>query len=200
MDLETLAKNLKWRGIELKVFATKEEAADYLTQAIKGKSVGFGGSMTLETMGLYEKLKPANEMFWHWRQDMPADEAKAKAYLADIYITSLNGVAETGELVNIDGSGNRVAATLTKHEKVYFVIGENKLAPDLHAAIDRARNIASPLNAKRLHRKTPCAVKADHCYDCKSPERICRSLNIIWEKPMQAEACELVLIREALGY
>ncbi|WP_432646695.1 lactate utilization protein [Mitsuokella sp.] len=200
MDLETLAKNLKWRGIELKVFATKEEAADYLTQAIKGKRVGFGGSMTLEAMGLYEKLKPANEMFWHWRQDMPADEAKAKAYLADIYITSLNGVAETGELVNIDGSGNRVAATLTKHEKVYFVIGENKLAPDLHAAIDRARNIASPLNAKRLHRKTPCAVKADHCYDCKSTERICRSLNIIWEKPMQVGACELVLIRETLGY
>lgn len=200
MDLEALAKNLKWRGIELKVFTTKEEAADYLTQVIKGKSVGFGGSMTLETMGLYEKLKPANELFWHWRQDMPADEAKTKAYLADIYITSLNGVAETGELVNIDGSGNRVAATLTKHEKVYFVIGENKLAPDLHAAIDRARNIASPLNAKRLHCKTPCAVKADHCYDCRSPERICRSLNIIWEKPMQVGACELVLIRESLGY
>lgn len=200
MDLAALEKNLKWRGIKLTVLATKEEAADYLAGKIKGKSVGFGGSMTLETMGLYEKLKPQNEVFWHWRQDMPADEAKAKAYLADIYVTSLNGVAETGELINIDGSGNRVAATLTKHEKVYFVVGENKIAPDLHAAIDRARNIAGPLNAQRLHRRTPCAIKADRCYDCKSPKRICCSLNILWEKPMQVGECELVLIQEKLGY
>ena len=93
-----------------------------------------------------------------------------------------------------------MAATLTKHERLYFVVGENKIAPDLHRAIDRARNIASPLNAQRMHRKTPCAVKADRCYDCKSPERICRSLNILWEKPMQIGACELILIREKLGY
>ena len=156
--------------------------------------------MTLEEMGLYEKLKPENTLYWHWRQEMTGDEAKAKAYTADVYVTSLNGVAETGELVNIDGSGNRVAATLTKHECVYFVVGENKMAPDLHSAIHRARNVASPLNAQRLHRKTPCAVKADRCYDCKSPERICCTLNIIWEKPMQVERCELILIRENLGY
>lgn len=200
MDTGAFEENLRKRGIVLKVFDTKEDAASYLTQAIKGKTVGFGGSMTLEEMGLYEKLKPANTLYWHWRQEMTGDEAKAKAYTADVYVTSLNGVAETGELVNIDGSGNRVAATLTKHERLYFVVGENKIAPDLHRAIDRARNIASPLNAQRLHRKTPCAVKADHCYDCKSPERICRTLNIIWEKPMQVERCELILIRENLGY
>ena len=175
MDIGAFEANLKWRGIALKVFDTKEEAAAYLTASIKGKTVGFGGSMTLEEMGLYEKLKKENTVYWHWREEMTGDEAKAKAYLADVYITSLNGVAETGELVNIDGSGNRVAATLTKHERLYFVVGENKIAPDLHRAIDRARNIASPLNAQRLHRKTPCAIKADHCYDCKSPERICRS-------------------------
>ena len=200
MDLAVLEKNLKWRGIKLAVFQTKEEAADYLVREIQGKSVGFGGSMTLETMGLYEKLKANNEVFWHWRQDMTADEAKKRAYTADIYLSSLNGVAETGELVHIDGGGNRVAATQTKHEKVYFVVGENKIAPDLHAAIHRARNIAAPLNARRLHKKTPCAVKADHCYDCKSPERICRSLNVIWERPSAVAACELVLIREPLGY
>lgn len=200
MDIAAFEANLKWRGIALKVFDTKEEAAAYLTASIKGKTVGFGGSMTLEEMDLYEKLKPENTLYWHWREEMTGDEAKAKAYLADVYITSLNGVAETGELVNIDGGGNRVAATLTKHERLYFVVGENKIAPDLHRAIDRARNIASPLNAQRLHRKTPCAIKADRCYDCKSPERICRSLNILWEKPMQVGVCELILIREKLGY
>ena len=74
------------------------------------------------------------------------------------------------------------------------------MASDLHSAIHRARNVAGPLNAQRMHRKTPCAVKADRCYDCKSPERICCTLNIIWEKPMQVERCELILIRENLGY
>ena len=200
MDTGAFEENLRKRGIVLKVFDTKEDAASYLTQTIKGKTVGFGGSMTLEEMGLYEKLKPENTLYWHWRKEMTGDEAKAKAYTADVYITSLNGVAETGELVNIDVSGNRVAATLTKHECVYFVVGENKMAPDLHSAIHRARNVASPLNAHRLHRKTPCAVKADRCYDCKSPERICCTLNIIWERPMQVERCELILIRENLGY
>ena len=200
MDTGAFEENLRKRDIVLKVFDTKEDAASYLTQTIKGKTVGFGGSMTLEEMGLYEKLKPENTLYWHWRKEMTGDEAKAKAYTADVYITSLNGVAETGELVNIDGSGNRVAATLTKHECVYFVVGENKMAPDLHSAIHRARNVASPLNAQRLHRKTPCAVKADRCYDCKSPERICCTLNIIWERPMQVERCELILIRENLGY
>lgn len=200
MDTGAFEENLRKRGIVLKVFDTKEDAASYLTQTIKGKTVGFGGSMTLEEMGLYEKLKPENTLYWHWRKEMTGDEAKAKAYTADVYITSLNGVAETGELVNIDGSGNCVAATLTKHECVYFVVGENKMAPDLHSAIHRARNVASPLNAHRLHRKTPCAVKADRCYDCKSPERICCTLNIIWERPMQVERCELILIRENLGY
>ena len=123
MDIGAFEANLKWRGIALKVFDTKEEAAAYLTASIKGKTVGFGGSMTLEEMGLYEKLKKENTVYWHWREEMTGDEAKAKADLADVYITSLNGVAETGELVNIDGGGNRVAATMTKHERLYFVIG-----------------------------------------------------------------------------
>ena len=199
MDTGAFEENLRKRGIVLKVFDTKEDAASYLTQTIKGKTVGFGGSMTLEEMGLYEKLKPENTLYWHWRKEMTGDEAKAKAYTADVYITSLNGVAETGELVNIDGSGNRVAATLTKHECVYFVVGENKMAPDLHSAIHRARNVASPLNAHRLHRKTPCAVKADRCYDCKSPERICRGMVVLWEAVANMEM-EVVLIDQDLGY
>ena len=200
MNVEKALRALRENGFEARWFATAAEAADALCAELKGKTIGIGGSVTVEQLGVYDRLSRENTVYWHWREEMTGDEAKAKAYLADVYITSLNGVAETGELVNIDGGGNRVAATLTKHERLYFVVGENKIAPDLHRAIDRARNIASPLNAQRLHRKTPCAVKADHCYDCKSPERICRSLNILWEKPMQIGACELILIREKLGY
>ena len=79
------------------------------------------------------------------------------------------------------------------------MVGANKVAPTLAAAIDRARNIAAPRNAQRLHRKTPCAIQADKCYDCQSPERICRNLSILWEKPAGA-AYEVVLLDEALGY
>ena len=123
-----------------------------------------------------------------------------EAAAAPIYLTSVNGLAETGELINIDGTGNRVASTIFGHEEVYFLIGRNKLAPDYDAALWRARNIASPKNAHRLGCKTPCAVKGDKCYDCSSPERICRALAVLWEKPKGIGRAEVVLIDEDLGY
>ena len=85
------------------------------------------------------------------------------------------------------------------HKKVWIVVGKNKLAPTLDEAVWRARNIAAPKNARRLERKTPCAAKADRCFDCKSPERICRGLAVLWE-PMTGVETEIVLINEELGY
>ncbi|WP_303104078.1 lactate utilization protein [uncultured Mitsuokella sp.] len=200
MEFSTLAKNLEKRGYRVTVYRTKEEAAAYLDATIRGKTVGMGGSVTLNTLGLYEKLQLHNKVYWHWRQKMTPEAAKLASYQADVYLSSLNGVAETGELVNIDGNCNRVAATLAAHERVCFVVGRNKVAPTLEAAIHRARNIAAPKNAQRLGCKTPCAVKADHCYDCKSPERICRMLNVLWDKPLSKTVYEVVLIDEDLGY
>ena len=115
-----------------------------------------------------------------------------------MYVTSVNGLAQSGELINIDGTGNRVAAMLYGHKKVYFVVGSNKIAPDYESALHRARNIAAPLNAKRLSRKTPC-VEGGRCFDCSSPERICRGLAVLWEK-MGGSDMEVVLINEELGY
>ena len=126
-------------------------------------------------------------------------EHRQEAAGAQIYLTSVNGAAETGELINIDGTGNRVASGLFGHEKVYFIVGRNKVAPDYDAALWRARNIAAPKNAQRLGRKTPCAAKGDRCYDCKSPERICRALVVYWEKPNSMDM-EVVLVDEDLGY
>ena len=117
----------------------------------------------------------------------------------DMYVTSVNGLAETGELVNIDGIGNRVAGTLFGHRKVWFVVGRNKLAPTYEEALWRARNIGAPKNAQKLHKKTPCAVRADRCYDCKSPDRICRGLVVLWEAISGMEM-EVVLIDEELGF
>ena len=117
---------------------------------------------------------------------------------AQVYLTSANALAETGEILNIDGGGNRVASTLFGHEKVYFIIGRNKLAPTYEEALWRARNIAAPKNAQRLKKKTPCAVKGDRCYDCKSPDRICRALVTLWE-PMMGMETEILLVDQDLG-
>ena len=194
---ETAEQNLKARGFAVRTFATAEEAAAYLDGQIDGKTVGFGGSVTLDTMGLYDLLSRHNTVVWHWKTQDP-NTARKEAMNAQVYLTSANGLAETGEIVNIDGAGNRVAATLFGHEKVYFVIGRNKLAPTYEEALWRARNIAAPKNAQRLGKKTPCAVKGDRCYDCKSPERICRALVTLWEPVMGMET-EVLLVDQDLG-
>ena len=195
MAFETVKKNLEARGFSVSTFSTAAEAAAYLDSAIDGTTVGIGGSMTVQQMGLHEKLAAHTEVHWHWT-DGP--EARAKAAHADVYITSANGLTENGEVINIDGAGNRVASTLYGHKRVYFIIGRNKLAPTYDEALWRARNIAAPKNAQRLGKKTPCAVKGDRCYDCKSPDRICRGLVVLWGPSMGVET-EIVLVDEDLG-
>ena len=197
-NFDAVKRNLENRGFAVRAFKTGAEAAAYLDGVIDGRTVGFGGSLTLEQLGLYDALGRHNTVVWHWKQE--AGPARREAMQTDIYLTSANGLAETGEILNIDGIGNRVAATLFGHEKVYFVIGRNKVAPTYEEALWRARNIASPKNAQRLGRKTPCAVKGDRCYDCQSPERICRALVTLWQKPTGVEKAEVVLVEEELGY
>jgi len=196
-----VAENLKNLGYKVAVFDTKEQAADYLCGQIKDTTVAFGGSSSLQEMGLFERLQEHNKVLWHW---LPAEgqtkgEVRMLAREADVYLSSVNGLAETGELINIDGAGNRVASTIFGHKKVYFVIGKNKLTEDYDKALWRARNIASPKNAQRLGMKTPCAVKGDRCYNCSYPDRICKVLTVFWGAPMVAN-CEVVLVKEDLGY
>lgn len=193
-DYEKLRKNLEARGFDVTYFDTAAEAVDYLDRKLDGKAVGHGGSITLRDMGLIERLQRHATVRSHWLGDSFADAAASS-----VYLTSVNGLAETGELINIDGTGNRVASGLFGHEKVYFIIGQNKVAPDYDAALWRARNIAAPKNAQRLGVQTPCAAKGDRCYDCKSPQRICRALVVYWEKPRSMDM-EVVLVRQDLGY
>lgn len=195
-DFTKVQKNLEARGYTVKAFATAAEAADYLDGAIDGKTVGFGGSATLDALGIYDRLAKHNTVVWHWKQE--ADAARKAAMQTQVYLTSANSLAESGEIVNIDGTGNRVSATLFGHEKVYFVIGRNKLAPTYEAAVYRARNVAAPQRARQLGKKTPCAVKADRCYDCQSPERVCRGLVTLWG-PMLGMETEILLVDEDLG-
>ena len=122
------------------------------------------------------------------------------AAAADVYLLSANAIAEnTGEILNIDGTGNRVASSLFGHRKVYLVAGRNKVSPDYDSALWRLRNVVAPKNAQRLGRKTPCAAKGERCYNCDSPERICNGLVVLYKK-MRAMDMEVVLIDQELGY
>ena len=199
MNESNLIQNLESRGFTVRAFDTGAQAAEYLAETIRGNTVGFGGSMSLDKLGLYEKLAEDNQCFWHWKT--PGPETLAAAGAAQVYLTSVNALAETGELINIDGSGNRISAATSAKEAVYYVVGKNKVAPDFDAALWRARNVAAPLNARRLGRKTPCAMGEEiKCYDCKSPERICCGLSVLWRKLGGTKVCEVVLVREDLGY
>lgn len=200
-DFTYLKNNLENKGYKVVVLPTKEKAAEYLDNQIHGKRVGFGGSVTLHEMQLYELLSKHNTVFWHDKkpEHMTIAETRTAASQSEIYVSSVNGISEQGEIINIDNTGNRVAAISYGPTKVYLVLGENKVEKDYDTALFRARNVAAPLNAKRLNRKTPCAINADKCYNCKSPERICRNLSVLWEKPTGADY-EVILIEESLGY
>ncbi|MEG2000189.1 MAG: lactate utilization protein [Evtepia sp.] len=194
-NLDRLRENLKARGFAYQYFKTGTEATAYLNRKLDATEIGIGGSKTVEELGLYTTLATHNQVYWHHAGGEITD-----ANHAPVYISSLNALAETGELINIDGSGNRVAATVYGAKRVYFVVGINKLTPDYDSALFRARNIAAPKNAQRLGVKTPCAAKGDHCYDCKSPDRICRALLVLWGKPKSAEETEVIVIGEELGF
>ena len=111
-DIERLRKNLEDRGIRSSYFATAQAAADYLDRQIDGTTVGIGGSMTVKAMGLYPRLSAHNRVVWHWEGGSLEDAAGT-----EVYLTSANGVAETGELVNIDGTCNRIASSVYGHKR-----------------------------------------------------------------------------------
>ena len=194
-DFTHVRRNLEDRGYIVREFTSGAEAAAYLDSVVDGNTVGFGGSMTLQAMGLWERLQTHNTVYSHLNGFPFGPEAAA----AQIYISSVNALAQSGEIVNIDAYGNRVAGTLFGHEKVFFVIGRNKLAATYEEAVWRARNVAAPLNARRKQLRTPCAARADHCYDCKSPERICRAMVTMWA-PILGMETEILLVDEDLGF
>ena len=197
MNIENAAKNLRAMGFKVQIFDSGAEAAAWLDQQVDGKTVGIGGSATVKALGLYDLLRTHNTVYWHWEQEQ--NEARANAMKTDVYLSSANALAETGEIVNIDGRGNRVASTLFGHQKVYFLVGQNKLAPTYEDAVWRARNVAAPKRAAQFHVNTPCVANgAQRCYDCKSPQRVCRTLVTIWAPPMDTDT-EVLLIREDLG-
>ena len=187
MDLDRLQHNLETAGFTVFRCPTGQDAVDRLTDRFSGKTIGLGGSVTIRDLGLYDALSAQNTVYWHWITPGPQ--------------TSVNAAAETGELLNIDGTGNRISAATAAHETVCYLVGQNKVAPTFDEALWRARNVAAPLNARRLARKTPCAKGEElRCYDCKSPERICNGLSVLWRPLGGVKETIVLLIEEDLGF
>lgn len=166
------------------------------------KSISWGGSMTFIATGLYDALKksPDFEVIDTYDKSLPRHEAlerRRQALLVDLFITGTNAVTETGQLVNLDMYGNRIAAITFGPKNVVILIGRNKIVPNLDDAMFRIQNYVAPTNAMRLDMKTPC-VKTSYCEDCKTPDRICNTWTIT-EKSFPEGRVKVVLINEDLG-
>jgi len=199
--MEQVKKNLEKNGFDVEILSNKEAVKEALLKEIPTDAVvGFGGSVTLKDTGIYQVLtERGNKTLWHWETEPEKRGVVCKeALFSDVYLSSANALLEEGEILNIDGNGNRVSALFYGPKKVILVIGKNKIVGDYEAGLERIRTIASPMNARRLNRKTPCAT-LNRCTDCDSPDRMCMVTSLIEKKP-PTMAYKIYLVDEELGY
>ncbi len=201
MTLQQVAEQLQKNGFSAMVLPDAAAAKRKALELIGTGSVGFGGSVTTQTLGLYDTLKDAgNAVYWHWKatpEEVPATLERAAK--ADFYVSSSNAITHTGALVNTDGRGNRVSSLCNGPRKVIVIAGRNKIVPDIPAAISRIKNIAAPLNARRIGLKTPCAVTGK-CTDCHSAQRMCNVTSIMEAPTSPTEVFHVLLVDEDLGF
>ncbi len=200
--IEHAVQALRDNNFIVHVFKDKKSACNFLLDQVQpGMSVSVGGSMTLDQIGLIDKLTELDISFFNQYQEGLSREESLEirrlGLLADVFFSGSNAVSEQGEVINIDGVGNRVAAFSYGPKKVFITVGKNKVVPDRNEAIERIRNHAAPLNARRLQRNTPCTVDGK-CHDCTSDERICNIVHIL-QKQLPSQRIEIVFIEEDLG-
>lgn len=202
-SIAQVISQMRDRGFEVVALETAAEAREYLLSHIpEGATVGVGGSMTIRELNVVPALRErGHHVIWHW--DVPKEEApaaRAAARLADVYLASTNAVTKDGQLVNIDGTGNRVAAMFDGPKQVYLVISHSKLTDGgLNTAIARIKQHACPPNARRLSLDTPCAhtgvCKPQDCGD----DCMCR-ITVALSRPPKGKKITVLLVEETLGY
>lgn len=200
---QILVKNLRARHFDAYYCATKEDA---LRQALalipQGASVGWGGTVSAQQIGLFSAIRSGDYRPIDRDQCATAqekEEAMRRALFADVFITGANGMSLDGQMVNIDGTGNRVAAIIYGPKSVLVIAGMNKVEDTLEDAIRRARTVASPMNCQRFEGKqTPCAVTGA-CSDCKSEDCICNQI-VITRHCRPVGRIKFILVGEELGF
>ena len=199
---EILVKNLQSRHFDAYYCATKEDALQKALELIpQGTTIGWGGALSAMQIGLMDAL---NEGPYHTidRDKCKTQEEKAQAandcFGADVFLTGANALSLDGQMVNIDGNGNRVGAIIYGPKTVLVIAGMNKVEENLEAAIRRARTVAAPINEQRFLGNTPCAVTGV-CADCKSENCICNHI-VITRHCRPAGRIKFILVGEDLGF
>ncbi len=194
-------KALEKRGFSAEYAATSQDALKRILEIIpQNASVGIPGTVTIRDIGALDALRErGNKIFQHWGQmsDKERRDARFLENTADVFLTSANALTRDGEIINIDGTGNRVAGMSWGNGLVLFVIGINKLAFDLSDGIKRARSATIP-NAIRQNEETAC-VKAGHCVNCRDDKSMCRAI-LILERPVKGRQYHIIIVGENLGY
>ncbi len=184
------------------VQSRKEAVEEILKWIHPHTKVGVGGSVTIRELGILEVLESqGNILFNHWKPGLSKEESlqiRKAQMTCDLFLSSVNAVTLNGELVNIDGIGNRVNSSVFGPGRVILVVGFNKIVDNVEEAIKRIKNVSAPLNAKRLNIDVPCAT-VGRCVDCNSPNRICRVIVLHERKPSLTEML-IIIVGEELGF
>lgn len=201
--LAKTVNELRKNQFQAEYFVERKDLVNTVFKLIPpGSTVGVGGSVSIRELKLVDYLRERGFiLFDHWQEGLSTEEKKIirkKQVHSHVFISGVNAITEKGEIVNMDGVGNRVASMIFGPEKVILVAGHNKIVKDLNEAINRIRNIAAPMNAKRLNLPLPCA-EIGHCTDCTSDKRICRILTVIQRKPPETDIWVL-LLKEKIGF
>lgn len=199
---KTIIENLKKRNMEGYYFENSSECVKAIIDSIpSGSVISWGGSETVKEMGLMEAVHNESYELIDRAAAQNPEEARqiyAKTVLADYYLMSSNALTIGGELINIDGNGNRVACLIQGPAHVIIVVGMNKIVTDVESGVARVRNMASPANAIRLNKKIPCAATG-HCHDCLSPDCFCNQI-VITRRSGHEGRIKVYLVAEDLGY
>lgn len=202
--LETAVKALRKHGFNAFWVETGAEARDRALEMIPVNAhVGLGGSMSMRQLGLVDALRArGNKVSDHWQPGLSREQEMAIRHdhlSCDVYLASSNAVTMEGELINIDGAGNRVAALAFGPPRVVIIAGVNKLVVNIMDGLSRAKNVAAALRARSLSREVPCAYTGQ-CNDCDSPGRICRITTITERCPSHTPDYTVILVNEPLGF
>jgi len=202
--LNDVAAALERRGFETLVCATGREAAEAIVQEMAGiESVGFGGSESVKALGLPDRAAALGKTVLRHGDPSLTPERRAEVMRAeltcDLFLLSANALTADGVIVNIDGNGNRVAASIFGPKRVIYVVGRNKIVEGgVEAALARVKREACPPNCRRLNKRTPCAATGE-CADCSSPDRICK-VTAIFDRCPTRTPTRVILVDEDLGY
>lgn len=200
---KTCVEALRKHRFDAHLVLSAEAARDLILPMISGyQTFGFGGSDTIHSLGIIEALTASGKTIYdHNIKDLPFEDSlriRKEEMRCDCFLASANAISLTGEIVNVDGVGNRTNAMSFGPQKVILAAGMNKVVPDLDSALKRVKEVAAPMRAKSLNMPTPCA-ETGICTDCNTPMRICNITTILHRKPLFTDI-SIILINEEIGY